>query len=176
MRPHRGVARCPHPCIAKPLCVKRLFWTRWGRPGVPAGGVSLRVAPGWLSRRAGDQDVRPATQAEETFLGVPRALASGQLGGGCAAEKGFEQVAFLIGFSGPLAETAAASGAVPTMQDRADCLLNDFRSHQTTVSHRGGHGRSAAPTEPTYLEIADLDVPAKRCCLEWHGCVGYQPH
>lgn len=68
------------------------------RPGCKFAG-----GPGWLSRRAGDQDVRPATQAEETFLGVPRALASGQLGGGCTAETGFEQVAFLIGFSGPLA-------------------------------------------------------------------------
>ena len=85
-------------------------------------------------------------------------------------------MAFQIGLSGPLPAAEAASGAVPTMQDRADCLLHDFRSHQTTFSHREGHRRSAAPTEPTDLEIADLDVPAKRCCLEWHGCVGYQPH
>ena len=69
-----------------------------------------------------------------------------------------------------------ASGAVPTMQERADCVLHDFRIHRMTVSHRGGHGSSAASTGPTDLEIADLDVPAKRCCLEWHGCVGYQPH
>ena len=147
-----------------------------GRAGCSGRGCKSAGGPKWLSRRAGDQKARPASQAKETFLGVPRALASGQLGGGYPAEKGFQQVAFQIGFSGHLPAAEAASGAVPTMQDRADCLLHDFRSHQTTVSHRGGHGRSAAPSEPTYLVIADLDVPAECCCLEWHGCVGYQPH